>query len=226
MADVFQFNSSAYLEKLTGKRAFTLDALLELIKTCSDTAIFYHTFSALRKLLAVHAPYTNDFAVWVSKQLQEEALSEKLGAINLTEYETIESLRAQLLETISSYRNRNPAAMERQAAEPFFLCDVIRIVYLTDKFAYDLKSFREQLDIVSFESIYYHFIESRLTNPLYQDDFSIWIEQSLQLKKAAAQLRQMDINVFNLPDLRANIIKLLDEHLQRPPSQNPREARK
>lgn len=212
---VFQFSSSAYLEKLTGKKAHNLDELLKLIESCSLSSIFYHTFSALRKLREVHVPYTNDFAVWISRNLHKEALSEKLGAIDLTEYNTIENLRAHIIEIIEDSKDQNPPAFQKKADEPFYLCDVTRIVYLTDKFAYNLESFREALDSISIDSLYFHFIESRLYNQNHLDDISTWIEQSQGLSKLAQGIRNIDISVYTLNETKAKIAELIDEHLSK-----------
>ena len=207
---VFQFCSVGYLEKLTGKRAHNLNELTKLIASCSDSSIFYHTFSALRKMRGSHAPYTNDFAIWISRCLSDEPLSEKLDAINLREYSTIEALRARIVQIIEAYRHQSPAAFQRQADEPFYLCDVVKIVYLTDKFAYDLNSFRQIFDKVSDDSVYYHFVESRVQNEFHLDDFSIWIEQSLSLVELAENIRNIDINVVGLSDIRNKIGILID----------------
>ncbi len=213
MGDVFQFQSSAFLEKLTGQKAYNLEELLKLIKTCPDSSIFYHTFSAFRKLREVQVPFNSDFAVWVSRSLNEKALAEKLMAIDLSEYNTIKSLRMRLVEIIETYGAQNPTASQKIADEPFYLYDEMRIVYLTDKFAYDLKSFRDLLATISIDSIYFHFIESRLSTHLQFDDFSTWIEESLELPNLANRIREIDINVYTLEGLSEQIVELIDEHL-------------
>jgi len=210
---VFQFCSSASLEKLTGRKANNLDELLELVKTCSNSSIFYHTFSAFRKLREVQTPYTNDFAVWIASHLNEEALAEKLLAIDLAEYNTIENLRARVVELLEGTRGENPTLFERQAAEPFYLYSLVRFVYLTDKFAYNLSSFRELLDTISVDSIYYHFIESRLHTQLHTDDFSSWMQETLEYKDLAEKIRNIDINIYTLEELRARIGEIIDEYM-------------
>jgi len=210
---VFQFCSSASLEKLTGRKADNLDGLLELVKTCSSSSIFYHTFSAFRKLREIQTPYTNDFAVWIARHLNEEALAEKLLAIDLAEYNTIESLRARIIQLLEDHRSENHLLFERTVTEPFYLYSLVRFVYLTDKFAYDLSSFRQLLDTISIDSIYYHFIESRLQTHLKSDDFSSWIEENLNYKELAENIRNIDINIYTLEELRVRIGELIDEHL-------------
>ncbi len=210
---VFQFRSSASLEKLTGHKAYNLEELLKLIKSCPDSSIFYHTFSAFRTLREVQVPYTNGFAIWISKSLNDEALAEKLASIDLTEHNTIESLRARILETIEAYQHENPAVSQKTADKPFYLLDVNRIVYLTDKFAYDLKSFRELLETISLDSLYFHFIESRLYTQLQSDDFSTWIEGGLNLPELSQKIKTIDINVYTLEETRKKILGIIDDFL-------------
>ncbi len=212
MVRVFQFSSSASLEKLTGRRAENLKELLEIIKSCPSSSIFYHTFSAFRKMREVQAPYTNDFAVWIVRHLREEALAEKMMAIDLADYDTIEDLRACLVEIIEGYRNENGDVFQKKADEPFYLYDVVRFVYLTDKYAYDLASFRQLLNTISVDSLFYHFIESRLQTKLHTDDFSRWIEESLQNKNLAQKVRNIDINIYTLEELQARILEVIDKY--------------
>ncbi len=210
---VFQFCSSASLEKLTGLKAHNLEELLELVKTCSSSSIVYHTFSAFRKLREVHAPYTNDFAVWITRHLREEALAEKLLAIDLAVFNTTESLRSRIVELIEGYRRENPSLFEIRATEPFYLYDVVRFVYLTDKFAYNLSSFRELLDNISIDSIYYHFIESRLYTKFGTDEFSSWIKENQDYGELSKKIKNIDINIYTLEELRARISGIIDEYL-------------
>lgn len=213
MGDLFQFSSSASLGKLTGRRAHNLEELLHLIKTCPDSSIFYHTFSTFRKMREVQVPFNNDFAIWISQNLADEALPEKLTAIELAEHNTIKSLRDRIVIIIENHKKENPQVFDRTAAKPFYLCDVVRIVYLTDKFAYNLKSFRESLESVSVDSIYFHFIESRLHTQLQTDDFSRWIEESLDMPELAAKIRNIDIHIYTLDGLRRKLVTLIDGYI-------------
>jgi hypothetical protein len=214
MGDVFQFLSSASLEKLTGRKANTLEELLGLIRSCPESSIFYHTFSAFMKMRDVQLPYDSDFAIWADLRLNEKALAERLMAIDLREYNTIKSLRTRLIEIIESHRKQVPESCEKIASEPFYLYDIMRVVYLTDRFAYDLRSFRDILKNISIYSIYFHFIESRLHTELHANDFSTWIEGSLNMADLAHRIRDIDISVYTIEGLRSRIIQLIDEYLK------------
>jgi hypothetical protein len=217
MGNIFQFSSSSSLERLTGRKAYNLEDLLDLIKTCSESSIFYHTFSAFLKLREAQAPFNSDFAIWVDRMLNERALAEKLMAIDLSEYNAIESLRNRLVDIIESHIRENPLCCKRIANEPFYLYDVTRVVYLTDKFAYDLISFRDLLPKISIYSVYFHFIESRLHSRHKTDDFSVWIEESLNMPSLARKIKQIDVSVYTLEGLRSRMIQLIDEYLKTQP---------
>ena len=132
-------------------------------------------------------------------------------AVDYSEYSTVESLRERLVRILEDYERMKPAAFDKRADEPFYLHDVQRFVYLTDKFAYDLDSFSEVLQGISVYSLYYHFIESRLETKLQSDDFSSWIKESLALPALARRIRGIDINVHTLEDLRSRILELVHE---------------
>ncbi len=214
MGTVFQFSSSASLEKLTGRQANNLEELLGLIKSCTESSIFYHTFSAFMKMRDIKVPYNNDFASWVYLSLNEKALAERLMVIDLKEYNTIKNLRGRLIEIIENHRKKEPDSFEKTADEPFYLYDIMRFVYLTDKFAHDLKSFRDTLKNISIYSVYFHFIESRVHTELYANDFSTWIEESLNITDLAQRIGDIDINVYDIEGLRLRIIQLIDEYLK------------
>ncbi len=212
MSDVFQFSSSASLEMLTGKRARNLRELLDLLRTCEASSVFYHTFSAFLKLREADVPFNSDFAVWVAGSLNEKALAEKLTAIDFSEYGTIEQLRARLIEIIETHGEEKPSALEKTAEAPFDLFDITRIVYLTDRFAYDLRSFRDGVASISIYSLYLHFIESR-PERLEDNEFSQWIEERLGLPDLAEKIRRIDLSVHTLEGLRARILHHVDEQL-------------
>jgi hypothetical protein len=213
MTTVFQFSSSASLEQLTGRKAFNLDELLEMVRTCSDSSIFYHTFSAFLKMREAQIPFNSDFAIWVARQLNEAGLAERLRAVDLTEQVTIQSLRSNLIQIIESYKEEKPRAFSKTADEPFYLYDVMQLVYLTDKFAYDLKSLRDAMKGISIYSIYFHLIESRLYTRRQTDDVSVWIEDGLNLPALAKRIRGIDITVYTIEGLRAKILEVIDGHL-------------
>jgi len=54
-----------------------------------------------------------------------------------------------------------------------------------------------------------------LHSQLMTDDFSAWIEESLEMPTLAQKIRQIDISSYTLEGLRSRIIQLIDEFLGR-----------
>ena len=98
------------------------------------------------KLREAQVPYNNEFALWVSQSLNEKALAEKLMAIDLLEFDNVKGLRKRLIEIIEGHIHENLLCHSKIGNEPFYLYDIMRVVYLTDKFAYDLRSFRDEIE--------------------------------------------------------------------------------
>jgi hypothetical protein len=69
------------------------------------------------------------------------------------------------------------------------------------------------LDTISTDSIYYHFIESRLQTQLQTDDFSSWMEEKPDYKELAANIRKIDMNIHTLEELRVKIGETIDQYL-------------
>jgi len=77
----FAFCTERRLVALTALTAANLDQLLRNLHDVPGSSIFYHTH---HMYLAHHFEtpvFSNDFALWAAEALQEEALGEKLAAI-------------------------------------------------------------------------------------------------------------------------------------------------
>jgi hypothetical protein len=67
---------------------------------------------------------------------------------------------------------------------------------------------------VSVHSVYYHFIDARLRLKLNTNDFSVWLEQELDLETAARRLNQIDIYTSTLEGVRQSIIKTVEAEIE------------
>src|SRR5216684_2327448 len=72
---------------------------------------------------------------------------------------------------------------------------------------------RPCLRYVSIHSIYYHFIDARLRLKLNNNDFSVWLEQELDMAGAARRLNQIDIYTSTLEDVRQSILRAIDAEI-------------
>ena len=80
--------------------------------------------------------------------------------------------------------------------------------------ARNLAEFIESLKKVSIHSIHHHFIEARLRIKLNSNDFSMWLEEDMDLGPLADRLNRIDIYTSTLNDVRDQILRLLQRAAQ------------
>ena len=211
----FYFNSEAHLTRIGRERATNLAELLEEVKSCREASIFHHTFQTLREHHYIRGGFSNDFAQWVFAACNQVELAERLAAIDVRDFTTLEELRQRIVAAIEDHLKRNPAAALRPAFEPFYFCLSETVVTPTPFVAGNLEEFAECLERVSLHSIHHHFITARLRPPLTRNDFSTWLEKDLDLASLGARLNRIDIYTATLNDVRAKILQLVQQEIGR-----------
>ena len=175
------------------EKATNLQELLEALRTCSDSSIFQHTFQTLAEHHFIKEGFSNDFSHWAFAACNEVELAERLASIDVREFTSIVTLRERIVRLIEEYLQKNPRAATRTAMEPFYLMASDLVVVPTPYVARNLEEFADGLRRVSIHAIYYHFIDARLRLKLNNNDFSVWLEQELDLAQAADRLNRIDI---------------------------------
>jgi hypothetical protein len=203
----FYFNSAAHLLRISRDKAANLQELLEAIRTSSDSCIFQHTFQTLEEHHFIREGFSNDFSHWAFSACNEVGLAERLASIDI--------LRERLVQIIEDYLQRNPRAATRAAMEPFYLMASELVVVPTPYVARNLEEFADGLRKVSIHGIYYHFIDARLRLKLNNNDFSVWLEQELDMGPAADRLNRIDIYTSTLEGVRRNILRIIEGEVAR-----------
>jgi len=209
----FYFNSASHLIRIGRERATTLGEFAEALRKCPDDVIFQHTFQTLQEHHYIREGFSNDFAHWAFAACNEVGLAERLSAIDVREFTSIKTLRETLVDTVDDYLKKNPRARERAAFEPFYFCASDTVVIPTPFVARNLAEFIESLNRVSLHSIHYHFIDARLRLKLNSNDFSVWLEEELDMGALADKLNRIDIYTSTLQDVRRRILKILESAL-------------
>jgi hypothetical protein len=209
----FYFNSSAQLIRIGRLRATTLGEFSVMLQTCPDDAIFQHTFQTLREHHYLREGFTNDFAHWIFSACNEVGLAEQLAAVDVREYTSIRALRTQLVKIIQEYLDKNPHSRERAAFEPFYFCATDSVVIPTPFVARNLAEFADGLRQVSLHSVHYHYIEARVRLKLNSNDFSLWMEEELDLLSLADRINRIDIYTSTLEDVRQRILRIVQTAL-------------
>jgi len=209
----FYFNSAAHLIRIGREKATNLAELLDALKVCPDASIFQHTFQTLREHHFIREGFSNDFAHWAFAACNEVGLAERLAGIDVREFTSIPSLRQRLVDIVEAYLKQNPRARERSAFEPFYFTVSEVIVIPTPFVARNLEEFADGIRQVSLTSIYYHFIDARLRLKLNSNDFSLWLENELDLGRLADRINRIDIYTSTLHDVRRAILRVLQSAL-------------
>ena len=211
----FYFNSASHLLRIGREKATNLQELLEGIHSCSDASIFQHTFQTLEEHHFIKEGFSNDFSHWAFAACNEVELAERLSSLDIREFTSLSTLRERLVHLIESYLQKNPRAATKQAMEPFYLMAADLVVIPTPYVARNLEEFADGLHKVSIHSIYYHFIDARLRLKLNNNDFSLWLEQELDLPHAADRLNRIDIYTSTLENVRRSILKVIEAEMSR-----------
>jgi hypothetical protein len=211
----FYFNSAASLLRISRDKATNLQELLEAVRTCSDACIFQHTFQTLEEHHFIREGFSNDFSHWAFSACNEVELAERLAALDVREFTSIAALREQLVRLLEDYLRKSPRAATRAATEPFYLMASEVVVVPTPYVARNLEEFADGLRKVSIHGIYYHFIDARLRLKLNNNDFSVWLEQELDMGQAADRLNRIDIYTSTLEGVRRSILKVIETEIAR-----------
>ncbi|HYL12665.1 MAG TPA: DUF5752 family protein [Terriglobales bacterium] len=209
----FYFNSAEHLLRIEREKAGTLGELLEAIKTCSEASIFQHTFRTLQEHHFIQEGYSNDFAHWAFFACNENGLAERLSGVDIREFISVQALRNRLVEILQEYLRNNPKVKDRLALEPFYFCASSTVVVPTAFVARSLAEFADALEKISVHCIHYHFIEARLRLKLNSNDFSMWLEEQMGLKRTAELINRIDIYTSTLQGVRNRILRIVETAL-------------
>jgi hypothetical protein len=205
----FHFKTELRLVQLTGRRARNIRQLLAHLKKVPGSSIFYHTHQRLLEHHFEKPTGHNDFALWVEEALQEDALGERLAFIDLRDFTSVRQLRDTIISIIESQLERDGNIRSRQAppGEEFHFCRSKSFVVSTGKVANSVAEFFRLLPSVSNDSLYFHFIESRLRLDLRTNDFSRWLEDCGE-NELARGINSLNPYVRTLDELKADMISL------------------
>src|SRR5438874_1957872 len=98
----------------------------------------------------------------------------------------------------------------RWARSPFYFNSAAHIIRIGRDRATTLGEFADGLQRVSLHSIHFHFIEARVRLKLNSNDFSLWLEEEMDLGSLADRLNRIDIYTSTLQDVRRKILKIVE----------------
>lgn len=210
----FIFYSSLKITESVGRNARDLEELLAGIREVDGSVIFNHTHHFLFQHQYWVPEPPSDFAYWVTDILQERALGERLASISTIEFHSIRELREEIIQIIESHFRQTRHSRSAPEGMEFQFIRANSVVFPTGHKAKNLKEFYDAIQKVSLNSIYHHVFEARLRLEKGNNDFSEWLKDSLEEKKLASRIEQLDPYIHTLEDLRSSIVKLVGQHLE------------
>ena len=210
----FRFYTRLHIKELTGLKAKNLSELVNILSDVPDSVIYYHTHNFIEEYQYLIPQPANEFALWVSDVIGDEILAEKLSNIDTFEFSTIGELRERIIAVFNdglSTRGDGRTAFE---GREFHFIKSVSVVLTTPYIAHDLREFVEALRKVSINSLYFHIFESRLRLHRGVNDFSIWLQDSLDERELADKIAALDPYNYTIEDLRSIIIQLIEERIK------------
>ena len=204
----FIFDTELRLVVLTGTKVRSLKELRAELPKVPGSSIFFHTHQEYLAHDFQRSAHYNDFARWVSQALREEALAEKLAAIDLLAFTTIRELRHAVIETIDAYLGElDRPGYECRPEEAFHFCRSRSFVLPTGIVADDVNDFFRKVASISHASLYFHFFEARLRLGRRTSDFSRWLTDQGRPDLAEA-IDALNPYVRTLDELRRDIVNV------------------
>jgi hypothetical protein len=214
MRKLFYFHTRLNLVELLGRRAKTLNQLVEGLERVPGSAIYYHTHRFLQQHHYLSPEPPNDFAFWVTNSLGLDLVGEKLASVDTVRFRSIRRLRESFLEILKPIvLEPDSQTVECQEGEEFHFLSCRTFILPTSYQAGDLKEFRDVLQKISINSIYFHIFEARLRLERGDNDFSNWFE-AIGQNKLAEEISRLDPYTITLEGLRRKIIQRVSQYVE------------
>jgi hypothetical protein len=213
MNEPFVFRKVLYLVEATDKRVRTLDEMLRAVTLVDPMAISYHMHREYLAWRFLEPEWPNDFAAWSAEVLGDRILAEKLAALRVFNYRTLESLQLDLGRMIALHLEEFPAAAA-QVAPPgrdLIFCMARAVVCDCHREAHNLEEFAAVLSEVESSSIYFHLFETRFTGGDRANDFALWVRQSLGKPELGQRLEEFDPYMFSVEGARRALLRIVRE---------------
>jgi len=208
---LFEFWTSVPSVQLTGARAATMAELHAELARVDEAAVFHHTFQSYRVPSHFTGTYHSDFACWIGEMLRENVVAERIEALDLRDFGSLQAIRESLLEILDSGRDSSRWNRPVPSGMEFHFCRSVSMVFRAGERARNAKEFVASLRRVDLGCLFYHLVEAPLRasgGRKCGNDFSRWFE-SLASPKEAAWLAGINPFRQSLAALREQLIATL-----------------
>jgi hypothetical protein len=211
MTNYFQFHTKLDQTILLGIKASTPSELLEGIRRVPRSSIYYHTHHFLQQHHYLSPEPPNDFAYWVSEMVNNPSLGEQLSSIDIIQFHKVSDIRSRFEEILVSHLSEGKESMASPPGEEFHFMASQTFALKTPYTAHNLSEFREILQKVTINSLYYHIFDAKLRLEKEENDFSLWF-RTLGKTALADDVLHLDPYTLTLEGLRMRIVDMVGRH--------------
>jgi hypothetical protein len=209
--NAFQFRTKLDQTVLLGIKARNAATLLEGVRSVPKSSIYYHTHRYLQQHHYLSPEPPNDFAYWATEVMNDAALGEKLSSIDIIQFHSITDVRRRLEEILTDHLATMDSTSDSPRGEEFHFMASQTFVLSTPFVAHNLTEFRDILQRISVNSLYYHIFDARLRLEQEENDFSFWF-RGLGRSELADEVLRLDPYTYTLEGLRKRILVLAKKH--------------
>ncbi len=206
----FEFQNAFSLVTHTGYAADDLRSLLRGIQRVPGSSIFYHVHHSLFRRHFTTGEFMNDFARWVLLSVGEEALGERLSAVDPWQCLAIRTARDRLVDAIEGYLGSTEYGIRVPPGKRFYFTAARTFIAPTGRSARDLREFAAGVRGCGPDAIFHHFVIAPTRLGRRDNDFSVWLEGELSESALADELSRLtpyDQDLYRLRDRIAEIVE-------------------
>jgi hypothetical protein len=203
----FEVKDCALLMRMSGlPPAMNLRELRDRVAACGENVLYHHFCETTLRPTFDDPDYRNDFAAWARLHMRDRVLAERLGIINPYAFDTIEQLRAVVLDIIDDRLGEVTMVPWVRSGNEFQFMEAITVIFDTGERIRNPRELAPAILKMTDGSIYYHFMEALRRPPLGKDDFSFWLSGfGDEYGQLIRRVEAIDFYFYGLVDLRREL---------------------
>jgi hypothetical protein len=220
----FRFTSCIQLPEMLGRRARDEQELLDLVEEVAIDSIYYHTAARSLRFEVLDAMFPNDFAAWVTREVRDQVLGERLGVVDPFDFRDLEAMRQEIVTTLDDHLSRISIVPRVIHGDPFYFMRSRMLEIPTGIEAHDLESFADALARVDPSAIYFHSVAARLKKNVPEGDFASWLGGAAGRPDLAARVGKLSPFSSSLEAMRQQLLAIVRDGIARPVTGQERAA--
>ncbi|QKR00008.1 hypothetical protein GWK48_06115 [Metallosphaera tengchongensis] len=201
----FEFYAAYYPPIYAGKKALTIEDLIDGLRKVDGFSVFYHVFHPVFSSHVIPYDLHNDFAFWIRDELHDPSLAYRVSDVEAVEPKTVEQVREDIINILEESDNKNKG-------KPFHFNTCRPVVFDTGIRAHSIGELIDILSNITMRSIVYHLVFRRVMGYAETNDFSAWLIREFQADKVAQSISMLDPQTYNSEEkLRSDILSTLEK---------------